>query len=260
MKNSFTKPALASLIMAGITGMMLAHAQLASSGKTTTSRPKAEVVSPELAAELQAVEQLPTIEPSTLPRNGLGGTFYSAQCPYWPPLPGNTLGLPVWNLGDGHYLINDLSIDYPALDAATAQSAPTTTSAKMLTMSLSSGSGRLSPNGLTQLQSGVPYLTITLTNASQALVTVLNDTGPANYELLWTPVLANPAYPWAAIAVGNTGQTNFTVNVNVYPTGFYRAVQDTNAIPLWEAADPNNQAAGILNVWIDTPANGTTLN
>jgi len=37
-------------------------------------------------------------------------------------------------------------------------------------------------------------------------------------------------------------------------------VQDTNDIPLWQAADPNNQATGVLNVWIDTPANGTALN
>jgi hypothetical protein len=45
----------------------------------------------------------------------------------------------------------------------------------------------------------------------------------------------------------------------LYQTGFYRAVIDTNSVPLWEAADPNNPGAGILAVFIDSPANGTVL-
>jgi hypothetical protein len=34
---------------------------------------------------------------------------------------------------------------------------------------------------------------------------------------------------------------------------------DTNGVPLWEAADPNNPGAGILAVFIDSPANGGNL-
>ena len=134
--------------LAGLAGLMLAHAQETGTSGTTT-RKNAEAISPELAAELKAVEQLPTVEPSTLPYDGRGGTFYSAQCPFWPPLPDNIFSLPVWNLGDGYYLINDLSVDYAAMD--------------------------------------------------------------------------------------------------------------TNSIPLWEAADPNNPGTGILTVFIDSPTNGAVL-
>ena len=160
-------------------------------------------------------------------------------------------GLAVWDLGDNHYLIDDLAINYNAIDASVT--------ASVMSIAASPFGGGFSPNDLTP-QSGIPFLTIapTATNGIY-LVTVLNDTGPANYELWWTPVLANPAYPWAAIAVGTTGQTNFTVNINVYPTGFYRAVQDTNSIPLWQAADPSNPSGGILTLFIDSPTNGMVL-
>jgi hypothetical protein len=231
----------------GIAGLMLAHAQQTGTSGTTT-RKNAEAISPELAAELKLVEQLPTVEQSTLPYDGRGGTYYSAQCPYWPPLPDNIFNLPVWNLGDGYYLLNDLAVDYPALSATTA--------ATMSDMARPMGGGRFSPDFSTD---NGPYLTIGPTGTNGVfLITVFNNTGPANYELWWTPVLANPDYPWTAIAVGNTGQTNFTVTTT-YPTAFYRAVWDTNSIPLWEAADPNNPGAGILSVFIDSPTNGAVL-
>jgi len=248
-------------ILAGICGTVVAatvlHATLTTTDGTTTStaatnsRIHQPLVDPVLAAQMAEVEKLPTIEADTVPRYS-AVAYYSAQNLLWPPLPANFFGLPMWDLGDGQYLINDLAWDY---------STPTTTALALSSsvMALDSGGGVVTMNDL--IQSGVPYLTFVPTNANQALITVFNDTSPANYELWFTPVLGDTAgYPWTAVAVGATGQTNFTVNVGVYPTGFYRAVQDTNDIPLWQAADPNNQATGVLNVWIDTPANGTALN
>ncbi len=44
-----------------------------------------------------------------------------------------------------------------------------------------------------------------------------------------------------------------------YQSGFFRTILDTNSVPLWEAADPNNPSAGILTVYIDSPANGSTI-
>jgi hypothetical protein len=104
------------------------------------------------------------------------------------------------------------------------------------------------------------YLTIAPGGTNQLVVTVINDGDPVNYELWWTPVLANPAYPWKILAVGATGQTNFTVDASVYPTGFYQAIWDTNGIPIWEEADPNNPGAGILTITIDSPTNNAVLN
>src|SRR5208283_526323 len=118
------------LVAAGIAGLMLAHAQETVTSGTVTNRPiRTPAISPELAAQLEAVEQLPTVEADTLPRCG---TFYSAQCPWWPPLPGNFYRVPVWNLGDGFYLIDDLQINYAQIEAeATATAAATAMSANM---------------------------------------------------------------------------------------------------------------------------------
>jgi len=105
-----------------------------------------------------------------------------------------------------------------------------------------------------------PILTVAPTGTNQLCITITN--GPVgNYELWTTPVLGDTVnYPWTTLAVGTNSQTVFILTMPPYPAGFYRAILDTNAIPLWEAADPNNQSTGILNVWIDSPANGTTLN
>jgi len=62
-----------------------------------------------------------------------------------------------------------------------------------------------------------------------------------------------------AVTVGANGQTNFVVSTAVYPTGFYRAIWDTNGIPVWQMADPNNPGAGILAVFIDSPTNGAVI-
>jgi hypothetical protein len=223
---------------AGIAGLMLADAQeTGASGSTARKNPDA--ISPEEAAELQAIEQQPTVEPSTLPYDGRGGTYYSAQCPYWPPLPGNIFSLPVWNLGDNFYLIDDLSIDYATLDTNSTTSA--TTNARFRP----DGGGGFSPDYSTD---NGPYLTIAPTGTNQFLLTVFNSTSPAIYEIWWTPALANPDYPWQQLFIGASGQTNFPVG-NLYPAGFFRAIWDTNGVP----------TSG-LTITILSPLNGSVLN
>ena len=119
--------------------------------------------------------------------------------------------------------------------------------------------GMILAGGLAWAQTA-PVLTVAPTGTNQLLITITNGVSTGNYELYWTPVLANPAYPWTAAVIGYQGQTNFTVDAATFPTGFYRVVVDTNAIPLWEAADPNNPGAGILTITIDSPTNNAVLN
>ena len=104
-----------------------------------------------------------------------------------------------------------------------------------------------------------PVLAITSVVSNQMTITITNGVSYGTYDLYSTPVLANPAYPWTTAMTGTNGQTNFTVNLGPYTTGFYEVVVDTNAIPIWELADPNNPGAGILTVFIDSPANGAVL-
>jgi len=108
-------------------------------------------------------------------------------------------------------------------------------------------------------QSTPPVLTVAPTGTNQLLITITNPVSSVSYELWTTPVLANPDYPWTVAAVGETNQTSFTVDIGPYPAGFFRALLDTNAIPLWEAADPNNPSLGILAVTIDSPTNNSVI-
>jgi hypothetical protein len=112
---------------------------------------------------------------------------------------------------------------------------------------------------LTAWSQTAPVLTIAPTGTNQLLITITNGVSTLNYDLYSTPVLANPSYPWKAAVIGSTGQTNFTVNAGPYLTGFFEVLVDTNSIPIWELADPNNPSAGILTVFIDSPTNGAVL-
>ena len=68
----------------------------------------------DLEVELKAIESVPAIPAANAPQVG---TFWSAQhAPgsreAWPPLPGNINSVPVWDLGDGVFLLSDLDFDY----------------------------------------------------------------------------------------------------------------------------------------------------
>lgn len=111
---------------------------------------------------------------------------------------------------------------------------------------------------LTALSQSAPSLTITQLGTNQYSITFTNSP-PSTYDLQWTPVLADPAYPWTWAAIGTNGQSSFQVNVGTYQTGFFRTILDTNSIPLWELADPNNPALGPLTITIDSPTNGAVI-
>jgi len=112
---------------------------------------------------------------------------------------------------------------------------------------------------LTVQSQTAPVLTIAPLGTNQFSITVTNGVSTVSYDVLWTPVLGNPNYPWTWVAAGSTGQTNFMLNMSISQTGFFEALLDTNSIPLWEAANPNNQSVGILTVFIDSPTNGAVI-
>jgi hypothetical protein len=94
-------------------GLILAHAQetatTAQSGMTSTGNANTN-----LAAEIQAIEQIAPIPASEAP---LFGTFWSAQhsqasAEPWPPFPADFYQVPVWNLGEGFYLLDDVDTSY----------------------------------------------------------------------------------------------------------------------------------------------------
>jgi hypothetical protein len=112
---------------------------------------------------------------------------------------------------------------------------------------------------LTAISQSVPVVSIAPAGTNTFNITITNGMAGANYEVWWTPALANPDYPWTTLAVGTPGQTNFNLNMGIYQSGFFEGVLDTNAIPLWEAANPTNSSLGVLTVLIDSPTNGAVL-
>jgi hypothetical protein len=247
--KSLAKKSLAIAVIlsaAGMAGVMLARAQQTATPVQgdATSLTEANVdwsSASDLEVMLQAVESVPPAPASSASRIG---TFYSAQhAPgtrsQWPPLPGNFYRVPVWNLGDGVYLLDDLQIDY-------ADSAATATTMTMSANAKPMGQG-LSPAFSTQ-NGPWPYLTIAPTGTNQLLITVINTNPAATYYLQMTPVLANSNYPWTTITNGVAGQTNFTVNIGPYADEFF-----------WAFTATNNPGQGVIAVFIDSPANGATV-
>jgi hypothetical protein len=279
-KNSVVIAAILSA--AGMAGLILAHAQ--ETGTSIQPAPADDIV------QLTADEAgLTPMSSAGLPR---GSTYWVIMPGYrgnvtplpYPCLPVALTNSPIYDITGSIFLVDATGGQVFGGGNLSGAQASSTTIASVLALqantienlilmvqgaallstsaSMSDGmspmGGDFTPN--LSPQSGVPFLIIGPTGTNQLLITVLNDASPANYELWWTPVLADPAYPWTVVAAGTTGQTNFTVNIGPYFTGFYRAIWDTNSVPLWELADPNNTNSGVLNVWIDSPANGTTLN
>ncbi len=116
--------------------------------------------------------------------------------------------------------------------------------ATMSTLAKPMGGGGFGPMDLSQ--GGYPYLTIAPTGTNQLLITVFN-TNTATYYLQMTPALGNANYPFAIIANGAAGQTNFTVNIGPFADEFFQVLMATN--------DPGQGIA----VFIDSPANGATV-
>ena len=95
-------------------------------------------------------------------------------------------------------------------------------------------------------------------------INITNGVSTAVYELYWTPSLNDSLYPWAWLAVGTQGQTNFLLDISSTYLGFVKAKvgndTDGDGIVDWQDARPNDASKGILTVTIESPTNGSTIN
>jgi hypothetical protein len=99
------------LLLAVLIFPLYSHAQL-NAALQSTSISSAD----DLTVMIAAVEQATPTSFADLSRSNLFGTFYSAQHPEWPALPGNILSLDVWPLGDNTFMLDDRDVDYDSLD------------------------------------------------------------------------------------------------------------------------------------------------
>lgn len=142
--------------------------------------------------ELKLIEATPTISAADLASQGLWGTFYSAQhISDWPPLPGDPLGLPVWEIDTNLFLINDLSYNYAASSAKSTEPA-----SGMQTMNLAGG-GTL--GSLISYPSGSLWLQINGITNGTVYLTLNGTTNGVEYQILSQEALSNaPMSSWNA--------------------------------------------------------------
>src|SRR6266404_250731 len=109
---------------------------------TVVGRAQQSTLTSDQQAALQAIEATTPLPATSTPDTGV---FYTVQQgDNWPPLPGNTMNLPFWDLGNGVYLLDDTNVDYAALqaeaDAAAALSAGSSSGFSMMASSLMNSS------------------------------------------------------------------------------------------------------------------------
>ena len=201
-------------------------------------------ISSTLAAQLAAVEKLPTIDPTNLPDGGRSAGYFSAQRPLDPPAPGNIFSLPVWDLGDQVYLLDDVDFNYP--EAAASYQANVATPMSVTGPPAPGGGG-----GGTNSGGGTPYLVVFTTNELWLQVTTTNSGGtnltayivinsPWNvtngvWDIFATTNLAPSAWQWVDRCT--PGQTNITLIGMAYPNEFFIAAStnDTDGDGLSDA-------------------------
>lgn len=107
-----------------------------------------------------------------------------------------------------------------------------------------------------------PVLKIAPLGSNQFSIVITNGVATTNYLLLWRYQLENPVYPWTVAAVGEAGQTNFSMDAGLTPYGFFRAMIGNDldgSVPDWMDAQPENPNVGVLTVTIDSPVNGAVF-
>ena len=107
-----------------------------------------------------------------------------------------------------------------------------------------------------------PGLTIGLVTSNEFQIRITNGVSYANYEIYRQWEL-DPNAQWILHIIGAQGQTNFTTNMGIFNTGFFRAAVgsdwDGDGVPNYQDAQPSSTNAGALTITIDSPANGTNI-
>lgn len=112
------------------------------------------------------------------------------------------------------------------------------------------------------LATNEPVLTITR-SGTNFVVGITNGATNGIYELYYTPVLGDAAYPWTLLSTNAAGQTNFTVAPGANPIAFFFVGVgndwDGDGIENFRDANPNGTNVGTLAITIDSPTNGASL-
>jgi hypothetical protein len=184
----------------------------------------------DLAALLQTIEATTPLPASQAPDTANG--FYSVQNLNWPPLPGNVLGLEVWPLGDGTFLLDDRDVDYAATAGGGGMRAMDV-SGPPNPGGADDGTNAYSPNIPAYFTPTTNDLWLQITGKTNAMAYLVihppwNVTNGV-YDLLYTTNLA-PAIRWQWLLRTDPGQTNLVVSNATDSQGFYRLAPPNDLI------------------------------
>lgn len=167
-----------------------------------------------------------------------GVSYYTVQHPpgEYPPMPFNPLedlGLPIYDLGQGRYLIDDQNVDYEWRKKETEALRLLTAAAlgdDLWSVDSSFPEEGFSYSGTNVFISGISNL------PANIRISVSNATPDAAYDIYFTPTLS-PGFYWRWHYRGATNQTDFFVTRPISQTGFFlvAAVTDSDSDRLTDA-------------------------
>ncbi|HEX3719066.1 MAG TPA: nidogen-like domain-containing protein [Verrucomicrobiae bacterium] len=169
------------------------------------------------AMSLETIEAGETVPASAAPAVGV---FYSVQNPSLPPMPGNFYNLPVWELGQDRYLLDDRDVDYSSSATGGRNFEP------MDDPPSPGGTGGDGDGGSSftphSYSTNDLWLEITGYSNSMAYLTIHPPSSITNgvYGLYFETNLTVPA-AWSWVLTSDAGQTNLVVTNLPGTNGFF---------------------------------------
>ena len=199
---------------------------------------------------LRGLEGITPSPPAATPGSG---NFYTVQHgEAWPPLPGNTLDLPFWDLGAGFYVLDDHTLDYAALQAQAELAAlragkfqQQPGSSQMMMSSLASSLAYANPVFLTNLvatSTGAPPIT--------ASFSIAGGTNNVPYDILTTTNVAASLAQWSWLGIGYTSNSYTFSNQPADQAFYILAKPQKTMVAAWgkNASNQCNVPIGLSNV------------
>jgi hypothetical protein len=222
IRNSFGSLAIIGGLIASL---HFVHAQ-------TTARAVQSVSAYNMEVMLQMVEATMPQAAESVPKSG---TFYSAQFPNWPPLPCNINNVPVWNLGDGALLLDDLDVDY------SAPVEQTQSGMRMMGLeSFDSENSLLSPSFVLPDYGTNLWIAQVGISSGSLVGIVTNSLAGISYEIqsltdltqagaCWVSegfILGSELTNWTPMSVAQNGRTNLFLRIRSW-------ADDGSGLPIW---------------------------
>jgi hypothetical protein len=211
----------------------------------------------DIQAWIQAVISTPAQPASEAPQYPNYGTFYSAQLgANWPPLPGDTLSVPFWDIGGGFYILADTDVDYGALQQeAESQLSPNMRLSMMAGSLLNSSYAYANPVYLTNM------VAVAGASATVASFSIAGGTNFVPYDILMSTNMAESRSNWTWLGIGYTSN-RLTFSNQPLAQAFYTLARPSRTMVVGWGGDAVGQCDvpdGLTNALMVAGGGGQSL-